>query len=106
MKSSALSETDLEAIQSAETHLGNTAVRAAIRDLFSLGLYLRVTGHPSEGYKACSIALRALAVSEACAGRILKHVDDDPTILSLLFQPHVEFHSLIEHEVSVSSSSI
>jgi hypothetical protein len=99
MKSTPLSKADVEAIRSAESRLQDTTVRSSVRDLFALGLYLRATGHASEGHKACSQALRTLVLSETRTSRILKHLDDDPVSLSLSFQPHVEFQRLIEHEL-------
>ena len=103
MKQTPLGDADIEAIRSSESRLQDIAFRAVIRDLFALGLYLRITGHPSEGFKACSQALRALGLSEARTSRILRHLDDDPAALSLFFQPHVEFQSLVEREAEATS---
>jgi hypothetical protein len=102
MKFKQLTPLDIATIRTAEARLGDLGIRVVIRDLFALGLYLRVTGHDSEGYKACSQALRALFLPELLAGRILQQLDDDPAALSLAFQPHVEFQSLIEREVQAT----
>jgi hypothetical protein len=100
-----LSANDISAIRTAEERFGDGHVRAAVRDLFTLGLYLRITGKTAEGYKACSTALRALQVSEALFKRVLAHLDGNEEYLASVFKPHVEFSSLVE-QMNVSGESV
>ena len=101
-----LSPADIKALRAAEDRFGSIEVRASVRDLFALGLYLRLLGRTSEGYKACSIALRTLGLAEARSARILRHLDGNEFSLAFDFQPHVEFLSLIErHNEATAKAS-
>ena len=98
-----LTSADLKALRIAEAKFDNVDVKACVRDLFALGVYLRVLGHREEGSKACAHALQTLGVSGARRTRIFKLLDVDPQGLAAAFMPHCEFKFLIERQLASTS---
>jgi hypothetical protein len=98
MKTLKLSDNDVKAIRTGEERFGDGHVRASVRDLFTLGLYLRLTGKTEEGYKACSTSLRALKIEETLFKKLLTHLDGNEKYLASVFKPHIEFSSLVEQQ--------
>ena len=85
-------------LRTAAERISDLSVRAAVTDLFALGLYLRKTGNKEAGYKACDVALRALPLNETLSKKILSHLDDaNAGQLAAKFHAHSEFRSLIEN---------
>jgi hypothetical protein len=91
-----LTEADITAIRSAEERFGSVEIRACVRDLFVLGLYLHLTGKEHAGAKACSLVLRTLGLSPARSRRIMRNIDGNEYSLFIAFQAHAEFNALIE----------
>lgn len=91
-----LSEADIQTLHSAQDSLGNANIRSSIRDLFALGLFLRMLGHTAEGYRACSHALRTIGVGAPLSTRILKHLDGNEGYLAVTFRGHSEFLNLVQ----------
>jgi len=98
-----LTPSELTTLRIAEKRFGDAHVRASVRDLFALGIFLRKTGHRDEGYKACSTALRALQLGEKLSKKILSHLDEAGDALAVQFWAHVEFTSLVEKCEEVQS---
>ncbi|MEZ0253968.1 MAG: hypothetical protein ACAI37_01755 [Chthoniobacter sp.] len=95
-----LTQDELATLKLAEKNIAGKHVLAAVRDLFALGIFLRRTGHRDEGYKACSTALRALALNERLSKRILANLDEAGDALAVQFWAHVEFTSLLENTLA------
>lgn len=93
-----LSEADIQTLRTAQDSFGNANIRASVRDLFALGLFLRMLGHTPEGYKACSHALRTLGIGAPLSARILKHLDGNEEYLAITFRGHSEFLDLVQRQ--------